>query len=51
MKFIEIVEDFETFVSNVGTTVAPVKGYITLDNIELIRITDNKVFLFLVGNR
>lgn len=49
MKFIEVVEDFETYVSNIGTTVAPVKGYINLDNIELIRVTDNKVLVFLVG--
>ena len=49
MKFIEVIEDFETFVSNVGTTVVPIKGYINLDNIELIRVNDNKVLVFLVG--
>lgn len=49
MKFIEVVEDFETFVSGVGTTVSPIKGYINLDNVELIRVNDNKILVFLVG--
>lgn len=49
MKFIEITEDFETFVSNVGTTITPVKGHINLDNIGLIRIIGDKVLVFLVG--
>ena len=50
MKFVRVVQDFETFVSGKGTTVIPVESYINIDNIELIRVADNKVVVFFIGD-
>ena len=51
MKFVEVTENFETFIPGKGTSIVGVKGHINLDNIELIRFVDNDngLLVFLVG--